>query len=570
MKEKIFLLACMAGMVTLGGCGGGTGSSSESVPSTISVSFENSPPATLQLNATTTITAIVDNDSTNAGVDWSLSCGSASDCGTLNPAHTASGIPTAYTAPSAIPSGTTVAISAAATASKSTSASTNVSIVSIRVLAVDVQLPINSEAQSMLPFVDGVTLIVNWANGVLATDTTTCTSAPCTQTSDFSAVDNAIAAYSGASCGEMLRGSGSPCIVNLAFPAVAGLNSYNIETPTWVFSQAWATTVGSPVQDAAFCSNFPQNPDLNPLPPAAAIANIQTSNCGANGTTACTATTVATGVPAIWETPYVTAVNNWHKAIIQHYANVTYADYLRLGVSIADEAAVTCSTINSVAGTGFESLTSPANDEGLKAAWTGAAVNQIAFNAAQRAALGTMPTWQLMNTVNMGQRLENISGQGGVDPTWAITEADAILANQPYAIGTEGLQNGQMGSDLNDVANTVCTGSDCCSDDWCNVHTLVQGKVPAVELQECNLSNPAGGTSNCLDCIMAGTCTNDSETLSQVLVLSAQHGTTMQELYLSELLCAFNQASYVNTAPSCTPAVSAAYASAIQTLATGQ
>jgi hypothetical protein len=175
-----------------------------------------------------------------------------------------------------------------------------------------------------------------------------------------------------------------------------------------------------------------------------------------------------------------------------------------------------------------------------------------------------------MNTVNMGQRLENISGQGGVDPTWAITEADAILANQPYAIGTEGLQNGQMGSDLNDVANTVCTGSDCCSDDWCNVHTLVQGKVPAVELQECNLSNLAGGTTNCLDCIMAGTCTNDSQTLSQVLVLSAQEGTTAQELYLGELQCAFTQGSYVSTAPSCTPAVSTAYAAAIEALATGQ
>jgi hypothetical protein len=570
MREKIFLLACMAGMVTLGGCGGSASPSVVSVPPSLSVFFENSPPATLQLNATATITAIVNNDSTNAGVDWSVTCGSASDCGTLTPTHTASGVPATYTAPSTIPSGATVAISAASTANKLTAASANVGIVSIRVIAVDAQLPINSDAQSMLPFVDGVTLIVNWANGLLATDTTTCTTAPCTQTSDFATVDNAIAAYTSATCGAMLRGAGSPCIVNLAFPAVAGLNSYNIETPTWVFSQAWATTVGSPVQDAAFCSDFPQNPDLNPLPPAAAIANINTSNCGANGTTACTATTVATGVPAIWETPYVTAVNNWHKAIIQHYANVAYADYLRLGVSIADEAAVTCSTINSVAGTGFESLTSPTNYEGLKAVWTGAAVNQITFNAAQRTALGTAPSWQLMNTVNMGQRLENVNGDGGMDPTWAVVEADAILANQPYAIGTEGLQNGQMGSDVNDVDNTVCTGPDCCSDDWCNVHTMVQGKVPAVELQECNLSNPTGGTSNCLDCIMAGTCSNDSQTLSQVLVLSAQHGTTMQEMYLGEFQCAFNQASYVSTAPSCTPAVSAAYAAAIQTLATGQ
>jgi hypothetical protein len=65
----------------------------------------------------------------------------------------------------------------------------NVSIVSIRVIAVAVQLPIDSDAQSILPFVDGVTLYVNWANGQLATDTTTCATAPCTQTSDFTTVD---------------------------------------------------------------------------------------------------------------------------------------------------------------------------------------------------------------------------------------------------------------------------------------------------------------------------------------------------------------------------------------------
>jgi hypothetical protein len=206
----------------------------------------------------------------------------------------------------------------------------------------------------------------------------------------------------------------------------------------------------------------------------------------------------------------------------------------------------------------------------LKAAWTGAAVNQIAFNASQRAALNPAPTWQLMNTVNMGQRLEVINGDGGIDPSWAVIEADAVLANQPYAIGTEGLANSLLQSDVNNVANTICTGPDCCSDDWCNVHTMVEGKVPAVELQTCNLSDPAGGTSQCLDCILAGTCTDDSQTLSQVLALSAQHGTTAQELYLGDLRCAFDQANYVSVAPSCTPAVSAAYAAAIQSLAVGQ
>ncbi|MGD0567147.1 MAG: choice-of-anchor D domain-containing protein [Candidatus Sulfotelmatobacter sp.] len=550
---------------TLGGIAGST-TLTVTEPKSIAVT-----PATASIAPGSTQKLSATGSSTSTGVDWSATCGSEGACGTFNPTHTASGSSTMYTAPSSVPYGNTVTAMAASSSDQTTSASANLTISSnISVIAVDVGIPLNATTQPILPFVDGVTIFVNWAGQIAFTDTTTCTTAPCTPTFDFSGYDQAITSYTSATCGTSLRGKGSPCIVNLTFPPVTALMSYNSNTPTWVFSQAWADTVGSPVQDAAFCSNYPQDPNADPLPPAAGVANINTTNCGGSGTTRCTGATVATGVPAIWEKPYVTAINDWHQAIIQHYASATYPVYLRLGVSIADEAAVTCATINGVAGTGFESLTSPPTAAGLKAAWTGAAVNQITFNAAQRAALGTAPSWQLMNTANMAQDLENINGDEGVDPSWAVVEADAVLANQPYAIGTEGLQNGQLSSDLNNVANTFCTGPDCCSDDWCNVHIMVQGKVPAVELQECNLSNPAGGTTNCLDCIMAGTCTNDSQTLSQVLVLAAQHGTTVQELYLGELLCAFDQPSYVSTAPSCTPAVSTAYAAAIEALAIGQ
>jgi hypothetical protein len=479
--------------------------------------------------------------------------------------------PDTYTAPSTAPLGNAVTVTATSTAEKTESASATVDIANtISVIVIGVGFPISSSVQAILPFVDGVTIFVNWAGLVSSTDTTICTTAPCTQTTDFTSYDKAITAYTSSTCGASLRGKASPCIVNLTFPPVTALMSYNSNTPAWVFSQAWADTVGTPVEDAVFCSNYPQNTSASPLPPVAGISNIDTTNCGKAGNQQCTQATVATGAPAIWERPYVTAVNNWHQAIIQHYAGVTYPAYLRLGVSIGGEAAVTCSTINSVAGTGLESLTSPANADGLKAAWTGAVVNQIAFNAAQRALLSPAPTWQLMNTVNEGQRLEVMDGDGGIDPSWAIIEADAILANQPYAIGTEGLANSLLQSDVNNVANITCSGPDCCSDNWCNVHTLVEGKVPAIELQTCNLSDPAGGTSHCLDCIQAGTCTNDSQTLSQVLALSAQHGTTSQELYLGELQCAFSQASYVSGFPSCTPTVSAAYATAIQALATGQ
>ena len=60
--------------------------------------------------------ATVSNDYSNAGVDWTVSCGSPGACGTFSAGHTASGATTTYTAPSAIPTGGTVTITATSTA----------------------------------------------------------------------------------------------------------------------------------------------------------------------------------------------------------------------------------------------------------------------------------------------------------------------------------------------------------------------------------------------------------------------------------------------------------------------
>jgi hypothetical protein len=68
---------------------------------------------------TANLIATVSNDSTNAGVDWSVSCGSASACGRFASSWTASGAVVTYIAPQSIPSGNTVTITATAKATKS-------------------------------------------------------------------------------------------------------------------------------------------------------------------------------------------------------------------------------------------------------------------------------------------------------------------------------------------------------------------------------------------------------------------------------------------------------------------
>jgi len=78
----------------------------------ISVAFNPAPPTSLVVGTTSSLTAVVTNDSKNAGVTWSVTCGSSGACGSFSATSTASGSPTIYTAPTAIPSGNTVIVTA--------------------------------------------------------------------------------------------------------------------------------------------------------------------------------------------------------------------------------------------------------------------------------------------------------------------------------------------------------------------------------------------------------------------------------------------------------------------------
>ncbi len=89
MNRKILMIVvAVCGAALLSACG-------SSAP--IAVTLTTAPPSTLEINLTATIAATVANDSSNSGVTWSCT---PSPCGTFNPAMTASGVTTVYTAPS--------------------------------------------------------------------------------------------------------------------------------------------------------------------------------------------------------------------------------------------------------------------------------------------------------------------------------------------------------------------------------------------------------------------------------------------------------------------------------------
>lgn len=144
--SRLWLLALFsisfAYMELLSGCG----SSQTTKAGTISASYSSGATAAqFPVLATAAVAMIPMNDKANAGVDWTLTCGgnplappvlgvTSAGCGTMLPAHTASGIPATYTAPSLIPVGSTVTITATVTSDPSQTSSVVLTIVSLPVV----------------------------------------------------------------------------------------------------------------------------------------------------------------------------------------------------------------------------------------------------------------------------------------------------------------------------------------------------------------------------------------------------------------------------------------------------
>jgi hypothetical protein len=120
------------GVVTLYASATSNPSKRESVTLTINaqpiaIGFAPAPPATLSAAATAQLKAVVSNDTTHAGVAWSVICG-ASDWGSFSAAKTASGVATTYTAPATAPTGGSVQITATAVGDPTKAVSSTVSI----------------------------------------------------------------------------------------------------------------------------------------------------------------------------------------------------------------------------------------------------------------------------------------------------------------------------------------------------------------------------------------------------------------------------------------------------------
>jgi len=107
------------------------------IPVTVSVYPTKVYADTAGSGHTVLLVAVVTNDTAAAGVDWSVACG-ASNCGSITPKHTASGASASYSAPSTVPPGGNVTVTAASTTNPTVSASATAEVVTTAPIVVTI------------------------------------------------------------------------------------------------------------------------------------------------------------------------------------------------------------------------------------------------------------------------------------------------------------------------------------------------------------------------------------------------------------------------------------------------
>jgi len=153
-RAKNSALAVLAIAVTVGnwGCGGGTSAAPPPpAPQAIAVSLSPNGNQSVDQGQSKSFTATVSNDSSNKGVNWTLTQNAAPcspGCGMITPTSTASGTPTTYTAPAAVNTNLQFSVTATSVADNTKSASDATTAVPPPVLNNPAQLPAATVGQA--------------------------------------------------------------------------------------------------------------------------------------------------------------------------------------------------------------------------------------------------------------------------------------------------------------------------------------------------------------------------------------------------------------------------------------
>ena len=273
--------------------------------------------------------------------------------------------------------------------------------------------------------------------------------------------------------------------IDLAFQPITYTNMNNPPggknslTPSYVFTTAWANSVGASPQDVVYCPPYPGNGAF-----VDTYANALTPNFD------------PTGYPVVYEKPFQVAYQAFIKNVLEHYAGSSIG-YIRFGISVGNEADATCTE---------EMALLPAPNTFVDpTTWE----NWVQTMDNYEKSVLPNPPIQLMQSLNS---LE-------ADPT-VLPPFEAMTAvNNGFGFGYNGLQK----SDISDSASGApCTG------DWCALFDTYAGQVP-LELQEAQPSNPSGSDPN-----------NVTGNLADLIPLAVQHHATILEVLKQDLFLAYD------------------------------
>ena len=114
--------------VWLAGCSSGSQQNVTQSTQPLSVQFFNPPPTSLFIGSAIQLSASVQDSPSSLNVIWSVTCGSANACGSFSPTISSNAAYTTYTAPSTVPAGGSVTVTATSVADPAKSVSATIAI----------------------------------------------------------------------------------------------------------------------------------------------------------------------------------------------------------------------------------------------------------------------------------------------------------------------------------------------------------------------------------------------------------------------------------------------------------
>ena len=303
--------------------------------------------------------------------------------------------------------------------------------------------------------------------------------------------------YVGKTCGGNLRTAHKCYIVPVIF--LVSNDGNNTATPSYVYGSGWATHLGVPPLDYAYCAGYQGD-----QPPG-------TSGTGNSGD--------STTFPAVWETPFQVASQNFIAALISHLNNLTTGIgpqilYVRIGYTGGGEAFPSCEPqLETIAG-----VSSP------QALFQGVFVDGYTTEA--QFIHNQTPKMQMEMSVNCGNNLSwcqyNSLPESGDLETYGL------------GIGNQGLQ----ASDGTAIQNGQETSNGWYADYTTNPNTHWR------EMQTLQQSCPSGTPSS--RCTLKRETTTGS--LTDMFPFLTQHANLNSlEVYLGDILCTYD--SSYNAAP---------------------